>query len=252
ANRPAVAANPRVAEGVPAPDFPVVDKDKDARFPFPRPEEARPFRPAPPVNITLTRGQFEADVSFAGLQADPARNRMVRAYRFVSPAGRVYWARVQDHPDINVRVDGPDGPVSPQQGRVLGRGNPQAVFEAKKPAAYTVSVESAFFDAKACRLTIREMDGSEPLPLELRLPRGAVALPRLAEVQNLNVYNKQVATAAFSPDDKFFYMAHGDKSLSYWTDPQQGPRGSYQMKDQLLFGMAVDRRGRVYAQQVVN
>jgi hypothetical protein len=193
--------------------------------------------------VTLTDGTFETQVSLGG-RPDPNTSRITRRYQFESRADTVYWARTSDNPRANVRVEGPGEPAA---GRREPR--PEVAFMAQKDGTHTVCVECEPFAAGPCKLKIRAMDGTEPLPPHLRLKPADVVLPRIAEARRLNVYDKQFTGAAFAPDGKSFWIAHGDGTLSFWEQPELKQKGGYKTPDG-LYALGVDGQGRLYAQVV--
>ena len=205
----------------------------------------------PPVVLELVGGKAEADVNFDGIDADE-RNQVERRYKFFSPADKVYWVKTGEFAQANVRVEGPAGEIDPPKDRWGNRERTEMAFEAKQAGEYTVTLTRSAHDAKPLKLTVREMDGSAAAAATPPEARGA--LPRIAEVKVLNVYDKQFASAAFSTDGKSFYMSHADGTLSYWADGKEA--GAFKTGEknrglkQLLFGLAVDHEGRVYAQSV--
>ncbi len=199
-----------------------------------------------PVAVAFTNGKYETIVQFA---ADaPNDRRVTKEYRFEAKADTVYWVSAPAGTQADLRVAGPDGAAL---GRVEDRfRNKETAFLAAKAGTCSVFVDAFAFNVQPFKLAIQEMDGREPLPNHLKIVKagGAEALPTLAKAITLNVYDKQFSSAAFSPDSKFFWIAHADSTLSRWENPGFERKGGYKTPDQRLFAMCVDGKGRLYAQ----
>jgi hypothetical protein len=226
--------NPPIVNPVPNPPDPMQNNNP-------------PFVAEAPINAVLDRGRFETQVNFDANAANPQNQQISKRYQFDTKADTVYWVQVKDNPQVRLKVSGPEGPVTPQPDRFGQQPQGELAFVVKQGGNYTALLECARFDAKPCKFTIREMDGTEPLPNRLKIKSADVDLPRLEPVQTLDVYDKQFSGAAFAPDGKHFYMAHGDNTLSYWEQPGSVKKGSYKMPDR-LFALGVDGQGRLYAQ----
>src|SRR5262249_19561520 len=153
-------------------------------------------------------------------------------------AGAIYWVRVTDDPRANVRIQGPDGPVAEPEDRFRER--VEVAFRAPKAGTYTALLQPVWNERPNCQVVVREMDGKEALPAHLRLPAGPITLPGLTQSHALNVYDKQTSSAAFAPDNKSFYMAHGDGTLSYWGHPDPIQKGSFKV-GMRLYGLGIDK-----------
>src|SRR5262249_36486327 len=160
--------------------------------------------------------------------------RITKKYRFQAKADTVYWVQTKDHFRVGVRVEGPGGPVDEPNDRGGGDRRPEGAFLVAKDGAYTAVLECDRNDAKPCKLIIRGTDGAAPLPSRVKLKSGEPDLPRLAQVKALNVYDKQFSGAAFAPDSKHFWMAHGDGTLTYWEQPGAKQKGSFKTSDRLF------------------
>jgi hypothetical protein len=71
-----------------------------------------------------------------------------------------------------------------------------------------------------------------------------LAVPRLEMAQQ--IANKLFVGGAFSPDGKFFWTSNHDMTLDHWQIGV-GKLGSYKLKHR-LYALAVDGKGRLYAQ----
>jgi len=209
-----------------------------------------PFPPVPPIKVALVKGTFETKVDFDTKVGEPNNFRLIKRYQFEVKPSLAYWIHTQDNFRVSVSVEGPAGPV-PLAGPPGGSDRRlELAFVADKPGTYTAVLECDRFESKPCKLRIREMDGTEPLPQHLKLPPASVVLPLIEKVVELNVYDKQFSGAAFAPDSKSFWIAHGDGTLSYWEYPSRAQKGSFKVKDIRLYAMGVDSQGRLYAQMV--
>ena len=93
------------------------------------------------------------------------------------------------------------------------------------------------------------MDGSEPLPVALRIDCGE-KMPPISEVRKLDEW---IVSAAFSPDGKRFYVS--GRTTPWDTGPTRRKAPSaYRVGSDIkgkgvLCGLGVDHKGRVYAQR---
>lgn len=231
---------------------PLGEADDDPNHPFgPVPDRVfpgdggQPVAEAP-VKVAFVKGKFETELPRDVNPANP--NILVtRRYQLDAKAGAVYRVQVGGDFGVTVRVEGPAGPLQQPRDRFGNEMRLDFAFHAAQAGAWTVSVERPAFENQPRKLTIREMDGTEPLPEPLKLPPPLADLPRVEKVQELNVYDKQFSGAAFAPDNKSFWMAHGDGTLSLWSHPELKKQGSYKATSR-LYALGVDRKGRLYAQ----
>lgn len=210
------------------------------------PKKAAPK--APPVEVSFKDGKFETSVQFDLAEQPQDNQRLSKEYRFEAKADTVYWVSAPAATRAELRVAGPDGDLGRAEDRFRDK---EMAFLAPKAGPCTVFVSCFRFDAQPFQLAIKEMDGREPLPNHLKIARagGAEALPTLAKAITLNVYDKQFTSAAFAPNGKLFWIAHGDSTLSRWENPGFERKGGYKTTGQRLFAMCVDGKGRLYAQQ---
>jgi hypothetical protein len=207
-----------------------------------------PGAPEPPVKVTLANGTFETQVPLP-LDAGGANNAPVtRRYQFDAKADLVYWVRVGGDFQGSVRVDGPGGIVLESR-EPFGALRHEGAFQATQAGAHTVTVSGEALPGQPCKLRIREMDGTEPLPDRLKLPAVGVDLPWIEPTQAAAGRPKPFSGAAFAPDGKSCWMAHGDGTLSVWDLPELRHRGNYQIAER-LFALGADRHGRLYGQAV--
>jgi sugar lactone lactonase YvrE len=204
-------------------------------------EEPKPAPKELPVAVAFKDGKFETTVRF---DAGPDPQRISKEFQFTTKADTAYLIAVPNTTRAELRVTGPDGPVGPGD----KRDHKQIAFLAAKAGTHSVIVDCFRFDAQPFKLTIKELDGSEPLPNNLKFPTDNQDLPTLAKAITLNVYDKQFTSAAFSPDNKFFWIAHGDSTLSRWENPGFERKGGYKTPGMRLFALCVDNQGRLYAQ----
>ncbi len=196
----------------------------------------------PPIKVGLNGGVFETEVRF-----EP--NARVQRFEFDAKADTVYWIATKDNFRINVRVEGPGLPLPKKElFGGFGQEKPELAFLAAKPGPHSVFLEADAFELKPCRLTIREMDGTTPLPNRLKIKTGEVDLPRLAHVKALDGFDRELSGAAFAPDNKSFFLAHSDLALSYWEHPDNVQKGVFKTNKDRLFALGVDKHGRLYAQ----
>jgi hypothetical protein len=208
-----------------------------------------PPPPEPPVKAVLANGKFEVEVPANPQPADPNNVQNNKRYQFDARADAVYRVQVGGSPDATAKVEGPAGPLPTQRDRFNNELRQDFAFQAAAAGTYIVTLElPRFNNNQATKLTIREMDGSEPLPDRLKLTPATVELPQIAKVQELNVYEKKFSGAAFAPDNKSFWIAHDDGVLSFWEHPSPLLRGSYTTQEGLI-ALGVDRKGRLYAQK---
>jgi hypothetical protein len=110
-----------------------------------------------------------------------------------------------------------------------------------------------FNTTHATKLTVRELGPDDTLPAALRLKTEAPGLPALQRSVERKAW---LSAFAFSPDNKVFWMAHMDATLSYWDHPGMLRKGSYRMGDkqrpQGLTVLGVDKKGRLYGQMSPN
>ena len=189
-------------------DWPLQEVKKDE--PLLAPKE-------PPIAVAFTDGKFETTVTFNAEQ-QPGQQRLAKEYQFTTKADTAYSIVAPPTTRADVRVTGPDGAIGRRDDR-FGGGSKQIAFLAAKAGIHSVFVECFHFDAQPFTLTIKELDGSEPLPNNLKLVSENKDVPTLAKAIKLNVYDKQFTSAAFSPDNKFFWIAHADSTLSRWENP---------------------------------
>ncbi len=208
-------------------------------------EEPKQEPKEPPTTVAFTDGKYETTIAFNAEQR-PDQQRLSKEYRFEAKANTAYWIAAADSTRVGLRVMGPGGAVGRKDSRFGG--GKQIAFLAAKAGTHSVFVECFRHDAEPFKLTIKEMDGSEPLPNHLKIAPDANDLPTLAKAITLNVYDKQFSSAAFSPDNKFFWIAHADSTLSRWENPGFERKGGYKTTGQRLYAMCVDGQGRLYAQ----
>jgi hypothetical protein len=199
-----------------------------------------------PIAVAFTEGKFETNVAFNAEQ-QPDQPRLSKEYRFNAKADTAYWIIAPETTRAELRAVGPDGPVGRRDDQFGG--GKQIVFLAAKAATHSVFVECFRFDAQPFKLTIKEMNGSEPLPNHLKLVSDNKDLPTLAKAIKLNVYDKQFTSAAFSPDNKIFWIAHNDATLSRWENPGFERKGAYKAPGLRLYALCIDGQGRLYAQK---
>lgn len=207
-------------------------------------EPAKPFVPDPPQEFVLKGGRYETVADFKGVEPDPRTRMLTKRYRFRAKANTVYWAKV-DHFQMNLRLEEPG--EGPKAGKV-GMERQNLVFVAEKDGDHTIGLDTFRFNTPPpTKLTVREMDGSEALPTGLKLKSGPVALPVIRKAVELNVYDKQLAGAAFTPDGKHVLLSHADGTVSRWETDGPKQTGSFKA-GMRLYGMGLDRKGRLYAQ----
>lgn len=210
------------------------------------------FQPEPPLQVKLDQGKYETQVTFDPKSAPLPNLPLYRRYQFDAKADTVYWIETKENVRVRMQVENLKGLLKPQEQPSNRRSELSTVILAQKAGPCVIKIEcDRLLNTNPCKLTIREMDGTQPLPSSLRLPHGNVDLPQLTAVQTLNVYEKQLSGAAFAPDGKHFWMAHGDNTLSYREQPGSVKVGSYKMPH-WLFALGVDKQGRLYGQTSKN
>jgi hypothetical protein len=202
------------------------------------PNQPRP--PQPPDKITLNNGKFETQVGFV----NPLNVAPTKCFEFEAKADTVYWAKCDDF-NCTIQITRPDGQ------RAFEPKDPKwdAAFLAGRAGVYTITVEGNFLDRKQCKLTLREMDGSEQLPQAVRLTSEAPDLPALTTTFETR---QTITSAAFSPNSKMLWIAHHASTLVYWDHAGMLRKGSYTLgeknKPEALSVIGVDREGRLYGQ----
>lgn len=212
------------------------------------PPDAKPIQPKPaprdePIAVVFTDGKFETTVTFPNVEPQPNPQRQTKEYQFTTKADTAYSIAAPPDARADLRVTGPDGDVGKRNDR-FGDRSKQVVFLAAKDAKHSVFIESFQFNAQPFKLTIKELDGTEVLPAHLKIQSSSVDLPKLVSAIQI----KRFTGAAFSPDNKFFWMAHSDSTLSLWENPGFERKGEYNLAGQNLFALCVDNQGRLYAQ----
>ncbi len=227
--------------------FPIDEVEKNGPGPWNAPPpnivEEKKIVLEPPVRVALTDGVYQSKVDFDKNIVAPGDFRCVKRFEFEAKAKTVYWLQAKDNFRIEMRVEGPD--AFSQEGQNNNRW--QLAFMAPKAGVFTAVVRCAPFDQQWCNLEIREMNGDIALPENLKIRPGVADLPKIETAISLNVYDKQFSSAAFSPDSKFFWIAHGDKTLSLWEHPGFEKKGEYRVTSR-FDAMCVDKVGRLYAQ----
>jgi hypothetical protein len=210
-----------------------------------KPPEPPPNRPAeaPPTQMVLVNGKFEADVP-----ADAPPQAGAR-YQFETKADAVDRIQVTGNQWASARVLGRVGPLPQPRDRFGNELRQDFAFLAPQGGTFTVSV-----DHGPCRLAIRELGPDDVLPDAQRIRADAPAdFPTLHKTVEGKVW---CSALAFSPDNKAFWMAHMDATLAYWDHPGMLRKGSYKLgtkdKPQGLTVMGVDRKGRLYGQLAAN
>lgn len=207
----------------------------------------KPIIVEPPLRIALTDGVFQSKVDFDKNAVRPGTNRPVKRIEFPAKANTVYWVSSKNNFRTVLRVEGPNGfSADPSNNDRM-----QLAFMTPQEGIFTAIVQCEPFDQLWCNLEIREMDGQVALPEQLKIKAVLPELPKIASAIALNVYEKQFTSAAFSPDGKTFWIAHGDKTLSFWENPGFEKKGEYRY-DRGLEAMCVDKHGRLYAQVMSN
>jgi sugar lactone lactonase YvrE len=219
----------------------VEDPLKDKAAPPAKPQ------PATPVNLDA-KGAAEVRGNLDPADRDPL-GKQPCCKRFVVEAepDTAYLAEVPDWPEIEVRADPGNGePMIESQGFPGNRN--RIAFYAEKARPFTVFVLGQPAEAhRAFTLRVRRLDPNEPLPDHLRLQPPTVEVPKV-EVA-LQIPNQLLTGGAFSPDNKTFWTS-GNELLTRWDHATTEKRGSYKVQaaKKWLHSLAVDARGRLYAQ----
>jgi hypothetical protein len=207
------------------------------------PQPAKPAGPDPPVAVVFDdKGIFTMQTTLDANHLDTAtKGRTRRCFRFRAPAN---VACVVESPqrDISVRVEPADGGAAVAPNDQAGARNQLAFLPAKDAEFIAVAAGEGL---KPFTMTIRLWDESEPLPASLRFPAPPLALPRVALIEEIK--DKPLVGAAFAPDNKSFWTSHQDMTLTLWQYPGLKKKGTYKLKER-LYALAVDGRGRLYAQ----
>ncbi len=200
----------------------------------------QPPPPPPPIKLVLNNGKIETNVVLVIDQNAAPTER----YEFEAKADTVYWVKCDDVRN-GVKVVGPDGQ---RVDRAKDRTS-ELAFLTVRAGVHIITVEGNILEANRCKLSLREMDGTEPLHQGLRLTTEAPELPKLTTAFEKN---QIVASAAFSPDNKGLWISYHSSTLEYWDNSEKLRKGNYTLgvKDwpEGLHALGVDREGRLYGQ----
>jgi hypothetical protein len=211
-----------------------------------KPAEALKEDPNPPVKVTFVNGVFEAPINPHPSEVQPPSMQITRRFQFEGKPDTFYWAQIKENLYVGLKVV--DLPVVlADSGLRRSPHGKEFSFRTGRAGPCTVVLEWVRLEYAPCRLVLREMDGTIPLPSELRLFPGAVDLPRLERVKGPNSSDKYALGAAFAAENKGYWTAHSDGLLRFWELPAMVAKGSYK-SGQRLFALAADRKGRVYGQ----
>jgi hypothetical protein len=233
--------------GMNPPGFPPINNDLGKPPP-------PPANPDPPVAVKFDgKGVFETKIALDPNDADPLNpaNRVCRRFEFTAKADKAYVVDMPGENSFSVRVEPPGGapPIEPRGNNPFGGPAPgnQVAFLADKAGRYVVFVTGFKHETnRAFPLRIREWDETEPLPEHLKFPTPPGAVPRVEVAQN--VKDKLFMGGAFSPDNKFFWTSNHEMTLTLWEHPVIEKKGEYKLPKKRLYALAVDGKGRLYAQ----
>jgi hypothetical protein len=209
------------------------------------PPTPQPPGPEPPIRVSFDEGGvFVRETLLDPDDPDP-RGVFPCCRRFVvnAQADTAYHVEIDGPRDFRVRVEATSGgpPIEPKD--ASGK-HSQVVFVAEKTQAYVVFVLGTLADFnRSFTMRVRVCDDRQPLPEEHKIATNAV-LPVLEIAQQLK--GKLLVGGAFARDGKTFWTANHEMGLERWS--ASGARiGGYKLKKR-LYALAVDRRGRLYAQ----
>jgi hypothetical protein len=212
----------------------------------PRPDADAASAPAETVRVDGGKAEVPFELGKAPREAN---GEYRRAFRFDSPGGKVYFVSVSD-PHLSVILKAPDGAVTQSPPGARGGGaDGGLILRARLPGEYEVTLSTKWAFTRGT-LSIRDLDLSDPLPQEQR-QRCDVAFPALGDLHARPRHpHERVCGAAFSPDGRSLFLSHHGQTLSYWTDPKEPRKATLRTPNEVLCGMAIDGRGRMYAQRV--
>ena len=220
-------------------------------------EPINPVTTLPIQDVELVNGKADIEVNFNN-QKPPASQVWCRPHRVTLQAGKIYWIRTTSTGRVMVNkpeleVVGPGEKMAPVSVVNLRQNSDQQVLVVRNTAEYQVIVIHRFNDPVPIRLVIQEMDGSEPLPPELRFRSKNVDLPSITEHAGANG-DLWGASGAFSSDSRTLLVSQWNGVTRCWVDGKL--KGSFgnpgNVVAKVLLQLSFDHKGRVYAQQVIN
>jgi hypothetical protein len=211
------------------------------------PVESQPAKlagPDPPVAVVFDdKGIFTMQTTLDANHLDTAtKGRTRRCFRFRAQANVACVVVESPQREISVRVEPADGGVAIEPKDKAGPRNQLAFLPEKDAEFIAVATGEGL---KPFTMTIRLWDESEPLPASLRFPAPPLARPKVALIEEIK--DKLLVGAAFALDNKLFWTSHHDMTLTLWQYPTLKKKGTYKLKER-LYALAVDGKGRLYAQ----
>jgi hypothetical protein len=202
-------------------------------------------KPPQPVPVTFDpRGDFTFQTTLDLDDPDPREpSQCRRRFTLDVKADTVCVIEVADRRDLSVRVE-PIGGGPAIEPKDAAGARPFVLWPAK-PETFTITASGRSGEAgEPFTLHVRAWDEGMPLPEPLKFP-AAQTIPRLEVLQRLQ--GKLFVGGAFAPDGSAFWTAQHDMTLTLWRHPAVAPKGTYLLK-QRLYALAIDRKGRLYAQ----
>ena len=234
---------------------PPLEKKDGSENVEPTPKDGVTEPPAPPTPPQVEwpvvvrfddRGIFTMTTDFeprdpAGTSKGPA----VARFRFAAKANTAYMVEAVDRPELDVLVEADNG-TSGAAPADKSRPRHQRVLFEDTDGDYLATVTGDPQKVKQpFTLRIRAWDGNEPLPAAFQIPAPPAVLPKIEIAQN--VPKTMLVGGAFAPNSKSFWLSSHDMTLSKWDHPAIVKKGSFKLKKR-LYALAVDGKGRLYAQ----
>jgi hypothetical protein len=199
--------------------------------------------PAPQTIVFDDAGEFTLETTLDPSDPDPrAAFQRCRRLRLNARANTVYLVAVRDREDIQVRVEPADGgpAITPADG--FGRQG-RLVFLADRSQDYTVFAAGSPDEVeRPFTLQVRIWPEDEPYPESIKSPPPAT-VPSVEIVEKLK--SAPLTGGAYAMDGRNFWTASQQRTLEHWDTG--GRVGGYRLKHP-LFALALDRKGRLYAQ----
>ena len=230
-------------------DLTVADKDvipdtKDDVEPQPKDGAIEP----PPKIVWPVVVKFDDRGVFsmaATLEPGDAGATTSRHFRFRAQANVAYVVEAVDQPDIHVHVESADGASIIEPKEKSGPHHQLAFIPNADRDYVAVATGDPLKVTDSFTVRIRAWDENEPLPPHLQFPAPQAELPKIEPAQA--IAKQMLVGGAFAPNNKSFWLSSHDMTLTLWDHPAIAKKGGFKLNKR-LYALAVDGKGRLYAQ----